>query len=94
MGSECLGWGFLLMSVALSSVVTKSPAVSCGFSASCLHLSCSLGDLVALPACHCKYFGLWVDACRTAVREASAKTALLLSWVSGQSPALPLTPAG
>lgn len=45
MGPECLGSGLLLMGVTLSSVVTKSSAVFCGFNALCLHLSFSLGDL-------------------------------------------------
>lgn len=48
-----------LMGVTLSSVVTKSSAVFCGFNALCLHFSFSLGDLIALPRCHHKYFGLW-----------------------------------
>lgn len=45
MGPECLVSGFLLMSMTLASVATKSPVVFCGFNALCLHLSCSLGDL-------------------------------------------------
>lgn len=94
MGPECRVSGLLLMSVALSSVATKSPAVFCGFNALCLHLFCSLGHLLALPACPHQCFGLWVVVCRTAVHETSAKTAFLLSWVSGHSPALPPAPAG
>lgn len=59
MGPECLGSGLLLMGVTLSSVVTKSSALFCGFNALCLHFSFSLGDLIALAGCHHKYFGLW-----------------------------------